>query len=276
MNKMMIVGCLLSLALTGCLSCGTSSHVEIKNGDKISWLGDSITYEAFADRRDGFMQVCHRAFASNGVDVVCARAGVPGNRSSEMLKRMDLSVLNRTPDTKADYAYLKDPQAGIETYKDKKPTILVLSCGVNDVGHQQFEGEKYLKGGVLLPAYKENVTKIIDQAQAAGLKVIILTQTMIGEDATALKNKVLASYNDFLRAIAKEKGCVLVDVNAQMQKEVAAFRATAKPNAKRQYPNYMLRDGLHPNGRGHRMMAKMILTEAFGFTPEQLAKAGVQ
>ena len=41
---------------------------------------------------------------------------------------------------------------------DKKPQIMTLSCGVNDVGHG--------KRGVELPDFKKNITAIVEQAQA--------------------------------------------------------------------------------------------------------------
>ncbi len=41
---------------------------------------------------------------------------------------------------------------------------------------------------------------MIDQAQAAGIKVLLLTSTMIGEDPDKETNKQLIPYNNFLRA----------------------------------------------------------------------------
>ena len=86
---------------------------------------------------------------------------------------------------------------------------MTLSCGVNDVWH----GVK----GIPLDQYKQNITKIVDQCQAAGVKVMILTSTMIGEDQANANNQKLSAYNDFLRSLAKEKNCLLADLNAEMQ-----------------------------------------------------------
>ncbi len=46
---------------------------------------------------------------------------------------------------------------------------------------------------------------MIEQAQAANIKVLILTSTMIGEDPERELNKNLIPYNHFLREIAAEK-----------------------------------------------------------------------
>jgi lysophospholipase L1-like esterase len=142
----------------------------------------------------------------------------------------------------------------------KKPQYMTLSCGVNDVWHG--------KRGVPLDQYKANITKIVEKAQAAGVKVYILTATMISENQQAKNNQKLIAYNDFLRQLAKEKNCVLVDLNKDMQEEIAAI--------KKKYPNfkgnYLTVDGVHMNPLGNMMMARGIL-KAFGFSDEQMKKA---
>jgi lysophospholipase L1-like esterase len=65
----------------------------------------------------------------------------------------------------------------------KKPQWMLLSCGVNDVWHG--------KRGVALPDYKKNITAIVDKAQKAGIKVVIMTASMIREDAKNQFNTTL-------------------------------------------------------------------------------------
>ena len=67
-----------------------------------------------------------------------------------------------------------------------KPDYMSLLIGVNDVWHDK-------KGtGVPLKKYKELVSDIFDRCSAAGIKVIVLTATMITEDPEAKENKKLA------------------------------------------------------------------------------------
>ncbi|MEZ5304555.1 MAG: GDSL-type esterase/lipase family protein [Verrucomicrobiales bacterium] len=124
---------------------------------------------------------------------------------------------------------------------DKGPDWMTLSCGVNDVWH----GAK----GVPLDAYKENITKIVDQCQEAGVKVMMLTSTMIGEDEPNANNQKLAYYNEFLRALAKEKGCLLADLNAAMQEGVKAAGGGGKDS------RIFTSDGVHMNPEGNKMMS---------------------
>ena len=74
---------------------------------------------------------------------------------------------------------------------------MTLSCGVNDVWHG--------KRGVPLDQYKTNITDIVDKCQAAGVRVMILTATMIREDPAGDLNRQLAPYNEFLRELAEEE-----------------------------------------------------------------------
>jgi lysophospholipase L1-like esterase len=180
-------------------------------------------------------------------------AGISGNRSPDMLARLERDVLS------------------------KKPQWLVLSCGVNDVWHFQLvlNGRKFQ--GVPLDDFKKNITSLIDQAQAANIKVMVLTATMIGEDPERELNKNLIPYNDFLRTIAKEKKCLLADLNAQMQEELKKIpdvkgRAVmfCEPNYQRDIKNKLTTDGCHMNPLGNVMMAKGVL-RAFGMSDDAIA-----
>ena len=231
--KNVFAGLLLGAALLS--SATLSAEIVIKNGDKIGFLGDSITAQGNSVQC-GYINLVMSALKANGINAQKIPAGVGGNKAPQMLKRLDRDVLS------------------------KKPQYMTLSCGVNDVWHG--------KRGVPLDKYKVNITKIVEKAQAAGVKVYILTATMITEDQKAANNQKLIAYNDFLRQLAKEKNCVLVDVNKEMQELIASV--------KKKYPNFKGKfvatyDGVHMNPIGNIMMARCIL-KAFGLTEEQIAK----
>ena len=212
------------------------AQVAFQNGDKVAFLGDSITQEG-QDGPGGYVQLVGSGLAANGVKIEIVGAGISGHKSNDMLARLDRDVLS------------------------KKPQWMTLSCGVNDVWHGD--------DGVPLPDYQKNITAIVDRAQAAGVKVVILTSTMIGEDATEPDNVTLGGYNEFLRALAKAKGCRLADVNAEMQ---AALVEARKTKAKPASGNYLTTDGVHMAAAGNRMMAVGVL-QAIGLDAAQLAKA---
>jgi lysophospholipase L1-like esterase len=100
---------------------------------------------------------------------------------------------------------------------------------------------------------------------------------MIGEDPERELNKNLIPYNDFLRQIAKERNCLLADLNHDMQealKKIPDEKGPAKmfgePEYKRDIKNKLTTDGCHMNNLGNIMMAKGVL-RAFGLSEEKIA-----
>ena len=207
------------------------ADISVKEGEKIAFLGDSIT-QAGA-RPNGYVRLAIRGLESAGIKASAIPAGISGHKSNQMLARLERDVLS------------------------KNPNWMTLSCGVNDVWHG--------KRGVSLEDYKANITKIVDHCQGAGVKVMILTSTMIGEDKGNANNKKLSTYNDFLRKLAKEKKCLLADLNADMQARIAA--SEDKKGGK-----LLTSDGVHMNPDGNKMMATGVL-KAFGLNAEQVKKA---
>jgi lysophospholipase L1-like esterase len=225
------VSAALSLIL---VATANAQEMLVKDGQKIAFLGDSITQLGMS-LPSGYCRLVVSGLEANGLKVQPIGAGISGNTSKDMIARVDRDVI------------------------DKKPDIMTLSCGVNDVWHG--------KTGVELEPYKKNITDIIDKAQAAGIKVVVLASTMILEDAHYDNNKKLVAYNNFLRDIAKEKGCAFADLNADMQ---GAVKANGGGDAKH-FPVLTV-DGVHMNPLGNRMMARGVL-KAFGLNETQIEKA---
>jgi lysophospholipase L1-like esterase len=226
-----------SLALIATLVSFVSSvaqELPVKSGEKIAFLGDPIT-AAGSNSASGYVWLVIHGLEANGIKTTPIHAGVSGNTSSDMLSRLDRDVIS------------------------KKPDWMTLSCGVNDVWHGV--------NGVALDQYKKNITEIVDKCQAAGIKVMILTSTMIGEDQPNDNNQKLVAYNAFLRDLAKDKKCLLADLNADMQ--AALKLPEGAPTRK---GNVLTVDGVHMNPLGNQVMAAGIL-KGFGISAAQLQKA---
>ena len=217
----------LVLGVTG-FTAARAGDILVKEGQKIAFMGDSITQAGAGP--NGYVRLVISGLEAAGVKATMIPAGISGHKSNQMLGRLERDVLS------------------------KKPDWMTLSCGVNDVWHGA--------NGVPLDQYKQNITKIVEQCQAAGIKVMILTSTMIGEDQPNPNNQKLMAYNEFLRTLAKEKGCPLADLNADMQ--AAIEKAGADKKAK-----VLTSDGVHMNPAGNRMMATGVL-KAFGLSAEQI------
>ena len=223
-----------------------SAEIVVKSGEKIAFLGDSITQGGWSNPA-GYVRLVIAGLAANGVNAEPVPAGISGHKSDQMLARLEKDVLS------------------------KKPQWMTLSCGVNDVWHG--------KRGVPLDApvaadydekvaergtYKKNITEIVAKAQTAGVKPVILTATVIKEDLNTPENQKLAPYNDLLRQLAKEKNLPIADLNAIFQDRIKAENKPGK--------NTITSDGVHMNGEGNKLMAIGVL-KAFGLDAAQIKKA---
>ena len=207
----------------------------VNKGETVAFMGDSIT-QFGAQSSGGYVHLVESGLAANGIDIKIIPAGISGNKSDQMLARLDGQVLK------------------------KKPEWMTLSCGVNDVWH----GER----GVPLEAYKKNITEIVNRCEKAGVKVMILTSTQISLPVTNANNVKLADYNAFLHALAKERNLPLADLNDDMAAQQEAFKAAGINRS-------LTVDGVHMNTYGNIMMAKGVLS-AFGLDAAQLATAEKQ
>ena len=241
------------LAAVALLAPAATADILVKDGETIAFMGDSITQAG--NKPNGYCSLVIKGLEANGLKVNKIPAGKSGNKSNNMLARLDEAVIS------------------------KKPQWMTLSCGVNDVWHFKLILGKRTFEGIGIEDYKKNITEILDKCQKAGIKVVVLTSTMIGEDASKELNQDMIPYNDFLRAIAKERKLPLADLNAEMQAQLKTIPdVPGKPGNFGKFfyggdvKNKLTTDGCHMNAEGNKMMARGVL-RAFGLSDEQLAKA---
>ena len=221
---------LLGLAFIS-FATNVRADIAVKSGEKIAFLGDSITQQGDSSPT-GYVRLVISGLEANGIKAEKIGAGISGHKSNQMLERLQRDVI------------------------DKKPDWMTLSCGVNDVWHQE------RNQGILIDDYKKNITQIVDKAQAAGIKVVLLSSTMISENQDAANNQKLIPYNDFLKALAVEKNLPIADLNSTMQEQVKTPHKG----------NLLTGDGVHMNPVGNQMMASGVL-KAFGLSEAQLQTA---
>ncbi len=233
------------------LASAAHADIAVKGGEKIAFLGDSITQAGWGDAL-GYVKLVMAGLAANGVAADPVPAGIGGHKSNQMLARLDSDVLS------------------------KKVQWMTLSCGVNDVWHgangvrlddadaAEHPTDPVKPGEPERGTFKKNITAIVDQAAAAGVKVVILTATVIHEKLDSAENAKLAPYNEFLRALAAERKLPLADLNAMFHERI---KAANQPNVK-----LLTSDGVHMNAEGNRVMAEGVL-KAFGFGEAELKRA---
>jgi lysophospholipase L1-like esterase len=208
------------LSLVGPAPADTPKDLQLKAEDKIVAIGDSITAGG------GYLRDIDAVLATQYPDLKLPKVinkGISGQKAEDLVKRFDRDVVQQ------------------------KPAFVTLSIGINDVWHRV----NARHDPKVLAAYKENVSKMVDQAQAAGIKVILITPTLISEDPKAEGNKRLVQYIEAEKQIAAEKKCQLVDLHAMF------LTALTKKPAKA--GNWLTGDGVHMQAKGDAIMALGVL-----------------
>ena len=201
--------------------------IALKKGDRIVFLGDSIT--AGGNSGKGYIQVIrnHLADKKKDLGIESIGAGISGNKVPDLQKRVDKHVI------------------------DKKPTIVVIYIGINDVWH----GERNPKNGTSPEAFEAGLKEVIGKCTKAGAQVVLCTPSVIGElpgGANNLDGK-LDDYANISRKVAKELNLNLCDLRKAFVDHIQANNTQKKPSG------ILTTDRVHLNEAGNRLVAQTIL-----------------
>jgi len=214
---------------------------------KIVTIGDSIT-EA-GKYPGGYVWLLQRylnaLYPDRQIEII--NAGISGNKATDMQGRFQKDVI------------------------DKKPDLVMINVGVNDVWHAffdfqnlQFYPQGNLPTGVPLAEYREKLTQMVAAASSAGIRVVLLSPTPIREVLDGPENRRLQEYIAAMREIGLQNKCLFIDLNAPFREVIGTFQKHAGKTL-----NLLAADGVHPNPSGYRIMAFTIL-RGLGVPPKDL------
>jgi lysophospholipase L1-like esterase len=160
-----------------------------------------------------------------GIEVI--GAGISGNKVPDLQRRLQKDVI------------------------DRKPTIVVIYIGINDVWH----GEQDPARGTLPDAFAAGLKDIIGQLQKAGATVVLCTPTVIGEkkDGANSQDARLDQYADLSRALAKKMKLPLCDLRKAF---VDHLKGHNPENADK---GILTSDRVHLNEAGDKFVADTML-----------------
>jgi lysophospholipase L1-like esterase len=229
MHRFILPAIALFFVLAGTAAAGDDAKTpHLKKGDRIVFLGDSITAGGVAPK--GYVTLIKNALKEKypdlGIDVI--GAGISGNKVPDLQRRLEKDVLS------------------------KKPTIVVIYIGINDVWH----GENDPARGTTKDKYEAGLLEIIGKIKDSGARVVLCTPTVIGEKKSGA-NKLdsrLDEYSEISRKVAKETGSQLCDLHKAFQDYVE------KNNAENKESGVLTTDRVHLNDAGNKLVADTILT----------------
>jgi len=205
-----------------------------------------VTIVAFGDSTTAprgtlavYPQVLERDLAARGLSVRVINAGVSGNTTAHARERFRRDVL------------------------DRQPHLVIIQLGVNDSAVDVNKGAD--KPRLPRAEYEKNLRYFVRTLRARGTGVILMTPSPRRWTAAYRKsygkppykpddpdgfNVLLREYVESMRRIAAAEGVPLVDVFA---------RFGEYHKAEGQAMDELFLDGIHPNDKGHRLVADLLI-----------------
>lgn len=206
------------------------SAMQVQKPIKVIFFGDSITRAGV--NTGGYitlMQESLKGSSNPGFELI--GAGIGGNKVYDLYLRHEEDVLS------------------------KKPDVVVIYVGVNDVWHKQSN-----QTGTDPDKFVAFYAALIKKFQAAGIKVILSTPAVIGErtDFSNSQDGDLNRYSQLIRDQASKYGCGLVDLRK------AFLEYNLKNNPDNKESGILTTDRVHLNPAGNRLVADLMLKAITG------------
>jgi lysophospholipase L1-like esterase len=194
---------------------------------RVVFFGDSITKAGV--NTGGYIDRLKKMLPADQFELM--GSGVSGDKIYDLLLRMDEDVLA------------------------KKPDVVVIWVGVNDVWHKSTLGT-----GTDPDKFVNFYEAVIKKLQAANIRVVLCTPATIGEktDMSNQQDGDLNQYSKIIRDIAKRFNLPLVDLRKTFQEY------DLKNNPENKERDVLTRDRVHLNDTGNQFVAKQmhkLLTE---------------
>jgi lysophospholipase L1-like esterase len=210
--------------------------------------GKPVTIVAFGDSTTAprqavtvYADCLKKDLPARGVAVEVINAGVGGNTTEAAKRRFEKDVLNRRPD------------------------LVVIQFGINDSTINVWANPPATRPPVTRERYAANLSGFVQSLRSQGSDVILMTPNPMRwtpvltnlygkrpyrpDDPDGL-NETLRPYADRVREVAGTNNVTLVDVYTAFQDYGAG---------KGQSMDDLLLDGMHPNSKGHRLIADRLI-----------------
>lgn len=201
--------------------------LHLRLGDRIVFLGDSITQAGVGPK--GYVTLIKQHLAEKHADlnIEVFGAGISGNKVPDLVARFNRDVLS------------------------KKPTIVVIYIGINDVWH----GEKDPSKGTAIDEYEKGLNLLLNWCRQQKVRVLLCTPSVIGErsDGKNALDQKLDQYAEMTRQVAKRSQVPVCD----LRQAFLAYLKDHNPNQKSS--GILTNDGVHLLPEGNRLVAETIL-----------------
>jgi isoamyl acetate esterase len=200
-----------------------SAFLSMQTKKRIIFFGDSIT-QAGAQSGGYILRIGELAAREKmNEQFELIGSGIGGNKIYDLYLRLEKDVL------------------------EKKPDIVFIYIGVNDVWHKQSYGT-----GTDPEKFEKFYRAIIEKIQAQGATVALVTPAVIGErtDHSNEMDGDLNQYCNIVRSIAKDLGLGLVDLRKAFLEHNRRYNPSNKESG------ILTTDRVHLNPAGNQLVAE--------------------
>lgn len=200
----------------------STAYIQPQNRKRIIFFGDSITQAGV--NPGGYIDILQSALRQQNLDAKyeLIGAGIGGNKVYDLYLRLETDVLA------------------------KKPDIVVIYVGVNDVWHKQSSGT-----GTDADKFERFYQALIDKCRQQNIQTILCTPAVIGE-RTDFSNQLdgdLNRYSNIIRQLATKNNLPLVDLRK------AFLEHNLKNNPENKESGILTSDRVHLNPAGNKLVA---------------------
>lgn len=199
---------------------------------RIIFFGDSITESGV--KPGGYLVRMDSMIALQGKGDLyeLVGSGISGNKIYDLYLRLDEDVLS------------------------KKPDVVVIYIGVNDVWHKRNAGT-----GTDPDKFEKFYTAIIKKLAVNNIKTVLCTPAVIGEktDFTNEQDGDLNKYSNIIRGIADKNNLPLID----LRKIFLDYNLKNNPSNKES--GILTTDRVHLNAKGNQLVAEEMLKVILAF-----------
>jgi lysophospholipase L1-like esterase len=201
----------------------SASDIKTQRKKKVIFFGDSITEAGV--RPGGYIDVLNGMLKEQKKDAnyELIGAGIGGNKVYDLYLRMEEDVLS------------------------KKPDIVIVYIGVNDVWHKQSHGT-----GTDADKFEKFYVALLAKLKAQNIQTIVCTPAVIGE-RTDFSNQLdgdLNKYSGIIRNLAKKNDLPVVD----LRKIFLDYNLKNNPDNKES--GILTSDRVHLNAAGNKLVAE--------------------
>ncbi|ANY65302.1 GDSL family lipase [Paenibacillus sp. BIHB 4019] len=135
-----------------------------------------------------------------------------------------------------------------EDVTDKKPDVLSIMIGTNDVW-RQYDTPFITEWHVYIEEYEQTLRELVALAKpVAGSGIVLMTPFFLESNEQDAMRRTMDEYGAIVRRIAVETGCLFIDTQAAFNKVLAHL-----------YSATLAWDRVHPTAAGHMVLARAFL-----------------